>query len=62
MSDIIAWAIVLMVGTWFIQDAIASVLYYLKTENWHYNHALRLARLGAGIALIVIALIKLMEL
>jgi len=33
-------------GTWIFQDALASILYYLKktNENWYYNQALRVLR------------------
>lgn len=55
---VLAW--VLGLGLWVSQDAIASILYYLKSdENWHYNQALRLARLVCGLALVVIASIEL---
>ena len=47
-------------GTWMLQDAIASVLYYLKRddEKWYFNHAVRILRgiwglvfIGCGILL-----------
>lgn len=59
MNDTLAWAIVMALGLAICQDAICSILYYLKSENWHYNHATRLMRLGAGIMLMVISIIKL---
>ena len=64
MTDIIAWAVVLALGLAICQDAICSILYYLKnkSENWHYNHATRLMRLGTGIFLMVISILKLMGL
>ena len=60
MNFYLTWAIVMAIGTWVSQDSIASILFYLKSnENWHFNHACRLARLACGIALIVIACIEL---
>ena len=47
-------------GTWMLQDALASVLYYLKRddEKWYFNHAVRIIRgvwglvfIGCGIFL-----------
>lgn len=41
-------------GTWAIQDGIASVFHYWGKEGWS-NHAFRLARVGFGIATIIVA-------
>ena len=49
-------------GVWITQDAIASILFYLKhnDERWHFNHAVRLFRgiwglvfIGIGVWLIL---------
>ena len=55
-------AVLLIIGgTWMLQDAVASVLYYLKRsdEKWYFNHAVRILRgiwglvfIGCGIFLI----------
>ncbi len=48
-------------GTWMLQDALASILYYLKRsdEKWYFNHAVRIIRgiwgvvfIGCGIILL----------
>jgi hypothetical protein len=41
-------------GVWVFQDALASILYYLKDskENWSYNHACRLLRALWGLVLV----------
>jgi len=57
---LLAW--ILGIGLWVSQDAIASILHYLHSdENWHFNHACRLARLVCGLALVIIASIELAE-
>jgi len=48
-------------GVWLTQDAIASILYYLGKENWHYNQAARLARAFWGVAFIVMGIILIMN-
>ncbi len=37
------------------QDGLASILYYLHKdgEKWYYNHALRIARMAWGVALVI---------
>ena len=49
-------------GAWITQDALASILYYLKRDNekWYYNHLVRLLRglwglvfIGIGIYLLL---------
>lgn len=45
-----------IIGTWILQDALASIAFYPK-ENWCWNHAARLIRAIMGIVLIVIAII-----
>lgn len=40
-------------GTFIIQDAVASIWHYWGREGWS-NHAFRLARLGFGIATIIV--------
>jgi len=56
---ILAW--VLALGLAVSQDAIMSILWYLKhdDEKWHYNHMARLGRLTIGLALIIIASMEL---
>ena len=46
--------IVLAGGVWIFQDALASILYYLKREDekWHYNQAVRVLRGIWGLVLI----------
>lgn len=53
MDLVEAKMILISAGTWAIQDAIASIWHYRKTETWS-NHAFRLARLGFGIATIIV--------
>ena len=56
MTYQIMWGITVILlltgGVWMFQDALASILHYLKTENWHYNHALRVIRGLFGLAFI----------
>jgi len=42
-------------GVWVFQDALASILYYLKKddENWSYNQPLRIFRAIWGVIFIV---------
>ncbi len=46
-------------GTWVLQDSVASILYYLKRdgENWYFNHALRVLRGLIGVMFIVIGVL-----
>ena len=55
MNFLLAYAdyILVGVGVWGIQDAIASCWHYVGRETWG-NHAFRLARLVMAIILIVI--------
>lgn len=46
--------ILIACGTWAIQDGIASIFHYWGKEKWS-NHAFRLARVGFGIATIIVA-------
>ena len=41
-----------LIGTWFLQDALASIAFYPQ-EKWAWNHTCRLVRAVMGIALIV---------
>ena len=56
------WLPVLLIigGTWLTQDAIASILYYLKrdNENWYFNHLVRIFRALWGIAFITIGILE----
>ena len=45
-------------GVWITQDAIASILYYLGKENWHYNQAVRIVRGFIGIMFITIGIME----
>ncbi len=47
--------IVISGGVWMFQDGLASILYYLHKdgEKWYYNHALRIARMAWGVALVI---------
>ena len=46
-------------GVWVLQDAIASILYYLKRDNekWYYNHMVRIFRALWGVAFITMGVI-----
>ena len=46
-------------GVWILQDAIASILYYLKRDNekWYYNHMVRIFRALWGVAFIIMGVI-----
>ena len=45
-------------GTWIFQDALASILYYLKSnENWYFNQLVRVLRCIWGIVFIVIGVV-----
>lgn len=54
MDIIVAKIVLTIAGTWAIQDGIASIWHYYGKEKWS-NHAFRLARLGFGIATIIVA-------
>jgi len=53
--------LLIMGGTWLTQDALASILYYLKRddEKWHYNHLVRIFRGVWGIIFIWLGIILL---
>ena len=53
MSPILLYAVGL-VGVWMLQDGLASIWWYRKTENFD-NHAWRLARIIGGIFLVIVA-------
>ena len=42
-----------LIGVWFFQDGLASIMFY-PNENWRWNHIARLIRVIFGIALIII--------
>ena len=48
-------------GGWCVQDALASILYYLKRsdERWYFHHAVRLIRAGWGLVFIACGVILL---
>lgn len=50
--------IILAGGVWIMQDAIASILYYLKRDNekWYFNHLVRLLRGLWGVIFIYIGI------
>ena len=60
MSDMLSYAIGL-VGMWIVCDGIISIRLYLKakdetgkkTQNWKYDHSIRLARICCGIFLMI---------
>lgn len=58
MNNIVVGILLISGGTWLTQDAIASILYYLKRDNekWYYNHLVRIFRALWGIAFIVIGI------
>lgn len=43
-----------IIGTWILQDALASICFYGTTEKWRWNHTARLIRAVFGVALMVI--------
>lgn len=48
---------VMIIGAFIIQDGAASIWYYIihkDGETWKRNHSWRLARIAAGIALIIL--------
>ena len=54
MSNL-TWLAIAIIGSWYFQDALASIAYYPK-ENWKWNHAARAIRAGLALALIIIAI------
>ena len=63
MSSILAWAIVLALGLAMCQDGAASIMFYVGKpgECWLFNHLIRLARVGAGLILMALAILMLIE-
>ena len=61
MLDKILLLVLLVGGTWILQDAIASILYYLgrEDEKWHFNHAVRIFRGLWGLVFITMGIILL---
>ena len=53
--------VLLVGGTWILQDAIASILYYLgrEDEKWYFNHAVRILRGLWGLVFIAMGIILL---
>ena len=51
--------ILIIGGTWVLQDSLASILYYLKRddEKWYFNHLVRLLRAIWGVVFIVCGVI-----
>ena len=48
--------ILVFIGCWILQDALASICFYPK-ENWKWNHAARLVRAIMGVVLLVIGVL-----
>jgi len=42
-----------LIGLWFVQDAVASIMFY-PAEKWRWNHFVRLIRAVFGVILVVI--------
>ena len=63
MSNIVVGIILISGGTWLFQDALASILYYLKRDNerWYFNHAVRLFRALWGIVFIVLGIMVIIQ-
>ena len=53
--------VLLIIGTWFIQDAVASICYY-PTEKWRWNHSARLVRAVMGVALVIMGVVTVYKL
>lgn len=49
-----------LIGLWFLQDALASIVFYPQ-EKWRWNHTARIIRAVMGIALMIIGGILLQE-
>lgn len=51
--------ILIIGGTWIIQDGLVSILYYLKRDNekWYFNHLVRILRAILGVVFIVCGII-----
>lgn len=45
-----------LIGFWFVQDGVASIMFY-PTEQWRWNHIIRLVRVVMGITLVVIGVV-----
>ena len=63
MSVMVMGIVILSGGVWITQDAIASILYYLKQDNekWYFNHAVRILRALWGITLIVVGIMAICQ-
>ena len=61
MNNMLVGVLLLSGGIWITQDALASILYYLKRkdEKWYFNHAVRIFRALWGITFIVMGIIML---
>lgn len=44
--------IITILGTWILQDALASIAFYPE-ESWRWNHAMRLVRAIMGAVLLI---------
>lgn len=44
-------ATIMVLGTWILQDGLASIAFYPK-ESWRWNHTARVVRIGIGIYLV----------
>ena len=49
--------LIIIGGVWVFQDSLASILFYLGKENWHYSQALRIIRMLIGIVILVCGII-----
>jgi len=54
----LTYALIMLVGGISVQDGIASICWYRKSENWK-NHAWRLPRIVIGIWLVILSGIQL---
>jgi len=63
VSVMVMGIVILSGGVWITQDAIASILYYLKQDNekWYFNHLVRILRALWGIALIVVGIMAICQ-
>ena len=59
MNECVIWGIIIMLGTWITQDALASIAFY-PNESWRWNHIARVIRVIIGIALMVVGLMGLL--
>ena len=63
MSNTLMGVLLLSGGIWITQDALASILYYLKRddEKWYFNHAVRIIRGLIGIMFIIIGIMEICQ-